>query len=262
SSLMTICCSGLFAFAMVMNMIFPGAHLAPGAFALVGMAAVFGAASRATFTFIIFAFEMTHDYNAILPLMLVCVLADGIALTFMRNSIMTEKLARRGVRVHQEYEADLLQQTTVADVMDPAPATIPAGMLVGELAGRIARREPEMVRHQALPIVDDENRLVGIVTRGDLMRAMEQTDGDGHTVAEAGADGVIVAYADEILHDAVLRMMQNDVGRLPVVDRADPAHLVGYLGRSAVMKARLNRHHEENTREPGWLPLTPPLPWS
>ncbi|MDB5034152.1 MAG: Cl-channel, voltage gated [Chlorobi bacterium] len=252
------------AFAMVMNMIFPGAHLAPGAFALVGMAAVFGAASRATFTFIIFAFEMTHDYNAILPLMLVCVLADGIALVFMRNSIMTEKLARRGVRVHQEYEADLLRQTTVADVMDPSPASVPAGMLVGDLVDRIARREPEMVRHQALPIVDDEHRLVGIVTRGDLMRAMEQADGGDHTVGAAGADGLIVAYADEILHDAVLRMMQNDVGRLPVVDRADPTRLIGYLGRSAVMKARLNRHHEENTREPGWLgkAITRPLPSS
>jgi H+/Cl- antiporter ClcA len=75
------------------------------------MGAVFGAASRATFSFMIFAFEITRDYNAVLPLMLVSVLADGIAMWLMpRSSIMTEKLARRGLRIHQDYEVDLLQQ--------------------------------------------------------------------------------------------------------------------------------------------------------
>ncbi len=86
-------------FAMAMNMVFAGAHLSPGAYALVAMAAVFGAASRATFTFIVFAFDIMHDYNAILPLMLACVIADMIALRYLPSSIMTEKLARRGLKV-------------------------------------------------------------------------------------------------------------------------------------------------------------------
>src|SRR5882762_6227619 len=81
-------------------------HLDPGAFALVAMGAVFGAASRATFTFIIFAFEITRDYNSVLPLMLVSVIALGIAMLLQpKTSIMTEKLARRGLRIHQDYEA-------------------------------------------------------------------------------------------------------------------------------------------------------------
>ena len=85
-------------FAMGMNQLFPGANLAPGAFALVAMGAVFGAASRATFSFIIFAFEITRDYNSVLPLMLVSVIADGVAMLLMpKASIMTEKLARRGL---------------------------------------------------------------------------------------------------------------------------------------------------------------------
>ena len=101
-------------FAMIANQVFPSAHLSPGAFALVAMGAVFGAASRAAFSFIIFAFEITRDYNSVLPLMLVAVIADGIAMLFMPNSsIMTEKLARRGLRVHQDYEADALTQATV-----------------------------------------------------------------------------------------------------------------------------------------------------
>ncbi len=96
------------AFAMVVNRIVPSAHLSPGAFALVAMGAVFGAASRATFTFIIFAFEITRDYNSVLPLMLVSVIADGIAMLLMPHaSIMTEKLRRRGLRIHHDYEADI-----------------------------------------------------------------------------------------------------------------------------------------------------------
>ena len=94
-------------FAMTVNLVFPSAHLSPGAYALVAMAAVFGSASRATFAFIVFAFEITHDYNAILPLMLACVIADMIALRYLPSSIMTEKLARRGLRVSGEFKSAL-----------------------------------------------------------------------------------------------------------------------------------------------------------
>src|SRR5579862_3787329 len=115
-------------FAMAGNYLFPSVHLSPGAFALVAMGAVFGAASRAAFSFIIFAFEITRDYNSVLPLMLVAVIADGIAMLFMpTSSIMTEKLARRGVQVHQDYEADVLTQVTVGETMEKDPPVIPAG---------------------------------------------------------------------------------------------------------------------------------------
>src|SRR5207249_6143235 len=125
-------------FALTLNRLIPSAHLSPGAFALVAMGAVFGAASRATFAFIIFAFEITRDYNAVLPLMLVSVIADGISMLLMpRASIMTEKLARRGLRIHQEYEADVLHQVVVAETMDCDVPTLPASMRVGELAARI-----------------------------------------------------------------------------------------------------------------------------
>src|SRR5579863_2708144 len=105
------------AFAMVMNLIFPSLRLSPGAYALVAMAAVFGSASRATFAFIVFAFEITRDYNAILPLMLACVIADLLALRYLPTSIMTEKLARRGLHVPGEYEANVLHMVRVSEVM-------------------------------------------------------------------------------------------------------------------------------------------------
>jgi len=128
-----------------LNYLIPEAHLSPGAFALVAMGAVFGAAANATFTFIIFAFEITRDYNSVLPLMLVSVIASGIARRFMKHSIMTEKLARRGLHVHQDYEADVFQQVLVGDVMIKDPPTVSSEMKVAELVDRIARVNPNSI---------------------------------------------------------------------------------------------------------------------
>ena len=242
------------AFAMLANHIFPGAGLAPGAFALVAMGAVFGAASRATFAFIIFAFEITRDYNAVLPLMLVSVIADGVAMLFMpKASIMTEKLARRGLRIHQDYETDVLQQVVVEETMDRDVPTIPAATRIGELAERIAKHDPAVSRHQGLFIVDPDGKLAGLITRGDVLRALDQDPGGVLTVLEAGSCDLIVAFPDELISEASEKMLQNDIGRLPVVDRSDPRKLVGYLGRHGVMAARLRRFHEEHVREPGWI---------
>ncbi len=240
------------AFAMIVNRIVPGANLSPAACALVGMAAVFGSAARATFTLIIFAFEITRDYNAILPLMLVCVLADGVAILLMRNSIMTEKLARRGLHIHQDYEPDVLQQMRVGEVMDAEPKPIPATMTVKEVADHVTRGDLDYIRHQAFPIVD-KDRLVGIITWGDIVETLAEDINEEKNVLEAGNDEPVVTYPDELLHDAVSKMLRNDVGRLPVVDRQSPHKLVGYLGRAAVMEARLGRLHEEHVLETGWL---------
>jgi H+/Cl- antiporter ClcA len=242
-------------FALIGNRVFPSAHLSPGAFALVAMGAVFGAASRATFSFIIFAFEITRDYNSVLPLMLVAVIADGIAMLFMpRSSIMTEKLARRGLRVHQDYEADVLSQTLVAETMVKEPPVIPAGTRVSEVAERIARHDPAVARHEALLILDNAGKLTGIVTRGDILRALAEDPAGVTTVEQAGSTKLVVTYADELVSEAAAKMLHRDIGRLPVVDRDDVQRVVGYLGRAAILSARTRRLHDEHFREPGWLP--------
>lgn len=241
-------------FAMTMNRLIPSAQLAPGAYALVAMGAAFGAASRATFTFIIFAFEITRDYNAILPLMLVSVIADGMAIFFMHDTtIMTEKLARRGLRVPQEYEADLLRQLLVAEVMDQQVPAIPCDMKLTELSNRIARGDLEVTRHQAIPLVDKEGNLTGIITRGDMLRALPHNQDGLMTVLEAGSDALIVTYPDESLDEAVTKMLQNNIGRLPVVSRDNSQRMIGYLGRAGVLGARRRRLEEEHVRESGWI---------
>jgi chloride channel protein, CIC family len=241
-------------FAMLSNHFVPGAHLSPGAFALVAMGAVFAAASRATFTFIIFAFEITRDYNSVLPLMLVSVIADGIAMLLMpRSSIMTEKLARRGLHVHQDYEADVLSQARVDETMERNLPVIPQSATVGELADRIARHDPTVARHEALLILDDGGKLSGIITRGDLLRALDKDSSGAMTVKEAGSTQLVVAYPDELISEAASKMLRHDLGRLPVVDRGDRQKAVGYLGRSGVMAARRRGFQDEYVREAGWL---------
>jgi H+/Cl- antiporter ClcA len=240
------------ALALGLNRIFPSAHLAAGAFALVAMGAVFGAASRATFAFIIFAFEITRDYNSVLPLMLVCVIAAGVAMLLMPDvSIMTKKLARRGLRVHQDYEVDVLQHMVVSETMDPAPPTISAETMLADLADRIGRRDPDVSRHQGLLVLDANGKLCGLLTRGDVLRELDQNPSG--RVIDACSRNVVVTYPDESLHDASEKMLRYNIGRLPVVDRSDDRVVVGYLGRPGIMAARLRKMDDENVREPGWL---------
>jgi CIC family chloride channel protein len=181
------------AFAAIVNWIHPAAQLSPGAFALVAMGAVFGAASRATFAFIIFPFELTRDYNSVLPLMLVCVIAEGIAMAFMKTSIMTEKLARRGMRIHQDYEADVLHQITVAEAMrvrEPTgegPRTIqPSGVArpVAYSHETLAEAANKMLHHHVrrLPVVDRHNpsQVLGYVGLAEILRARRRRHEEEH----------------------------------------------------------------------------------
>ena len=240
-------------FAIVVNMIIPGAHLSPGAFALVAMAAVFGAASRATFALIVFAFEITRDYNAILPLMLGCVIADMIAIRYLKSSIMTEKLSRRGLSVPDYYEAGILNIVRVGEVMRKDIQPISPKMTVGELTERMTRREPGFNITEGLPIADEQGKLAGLVTQGDLLRALEQDPHGSLPVIAAGSSNPVVAYEDEFAVDALLRMLQHDIGRLPVVSRKEPGKMVGYLNRSSILSAWTRRMEEEGIRESGWI---------
>jgi chloride channel protein, CIC family len=238
-------------FAMAVNAVLPSAHLSPGAFALVAMAAVFGAASRATFAFIVFAFEITRDYNAILPLMLGCVIADLIALRYLKTSIMTEKLARRGLHVPGEFEANVLHTVRVSEVMRTDVQPIAADTTVADLAARVGRNENSL--SQGLPIVDKDGCLAGVITQGDVLRSLE-TDPEGRrTALEAGTAEPIVAYPDEFVHDALHRMVSRNVGRLPVVSRKDPRRMVGYFDRSNLLNAWRQQIEEEGVQEHGWF---------
>jgi H+/Cl- antiporter ClcA/predicted transcriptional regulator len=225
----------------------------PGLWAMVSMAAMMGGTMRSPLTAMIFALELTHDFNVLPALLVGCVAAHTVTVLLMRRSILTEKVARRGYHLTREYSVDPFTLVRVGEIMDEDRLAIPATMTVAELSTRIARGDAAVTRHQALPIVDEADRLVGIITRGDLLRALGQEPASNMTVLEAGSARLLVTYPDVLVDDALTTMLRNNVGRLPVVSRDEPSRLVGYLGRATILAARLRRIDEEHTREPGWL---------
>src|SRR5690349_12456903 len=224
----------------------------PGMWAMISMAALMGGTMRSPLTSMIFTLELTHDLNLLPALLVSCIAAHALTVLLLRRSILTEKVARRGFHVTREYSVDPLAVLRVGEVMDRNPPTVPAQRKVSELSDRIARHDPVLIARQGTLIVDGERNLAGIITRGDLVRALEQLP-ENATVLEAGTRNLILAYPDEILGEAVARMVRNDIGRLPVVERQNPHKLIGYLGRASVMTARLRRLEEEHDREVGWL---------
>ena len=224
----------------------------PGLWAMISMAAMMGGTMRSPLTAMIFTLELTHDLNLLPGLLVSCIAAHALTVLLLRRSILTEKVARRGFHVTREYSVDPLAVLRVGEVMDRNPPSVPGSMKVSELSDLIANGDPALSHRQGTLIVDDEGKLAGIITRGDLLRAIEKSP-NGYTVLEAGTRHLIVTYADEILHDAVTRMVRHDIGRLPVVRRDNPQKIVGYLGRASIMTARLRRHEEEHHREAGWL---------
>ncbi len=241
------------AFAMVVNHFLPSAHLSVGAYAVAAMGALLCACARATFTFMVCAIETTHDFHAVAPVILVCVVADAIALRYMPNSIMTEKLARMGLVPRQEFESNALKQLKVEDVMVRDVETVQPEETILAAAERFANGDLKSSRHHALPIVDSGRRLQGLVTQGDLLRALQADPSGQMSVLDAGARSLVVAYPDERVFDAVTKMLENNIGRLPVVDRADPRKLVGYINRANVMGSWRGHLHEEFVREDGWF---------
>ncbi len=223
-----------------------------GLWVMISMAAMMGGTMRAPLTAMVFTLELTHDLNVLPALLLSCIAAHGVTVLLLRRSILTEKVARHGHHLIREYSVDPLEVVRVGEVMDRNVPTIPATMTVAEFAERLEHGDPKLRGRQGTPIVDKEGRVVGIITRTDLMRAEEQNQDGNLTVLDIGSHNLVVAYPDESLRTAVTRMLRNDIGRLVVVSRQDPHRLLGYIARSGILAARQEWFKEELS-EPGWF---------
>ncbi len=213
------------------------------------MAAVFAGATRTPLTAVVFALELTHDTGALLPLLTACVVSDLVSVALLRHSLMTEKIARRGVPIGHEYELDVLTAQTVGQVMTTEVETVPLALPLRALCERF-HGPGGGAKHQGYPVVDGDGRLVGVVTRSDLPDFVP-ADGLDWLIVEdlVGGRPPIVAWPEELLRDAAERMLSAGVGRLPVVAPQAPDRLVGLLSRSDVLKALARRAEEENDRE-------------
>ncbi len=221
--------------------VFPHSGVSPTAVAVVAMAALFGAAIRAPFTAIVFAYELTLDLRVVIPLMLAVVLADLVARALLDHGLMTGKLARRGLRVPAAYTPDVFAHCTVGEVMTREVFTVP-----DDVAVETATTVLVSSGHGALPVVDTQGRCVGVLTRGDLLR--DGTDRSAPVTTVAAGDPVTIA-PDELLQAALERMMEQRVEHLPVI--TDDGRLVGICTRTDLLRAQAGVIEAERPQD-GW----------
>jgi CBS domain-containing protein len=209
------------------------------------MAAMFAGASRAALASVVFAFEATRRPIGLLPLLGGCTASYLISGLLMRNTIMTEKIARRGVRVASDYTADFLDQVLVRDRAARDLKTLTASSTVDDARNWILAGGPG-TSHQGFPVLDESGRLVGVVTRRDLFgNATDRTLPLGRVLRR----GPVVIFEDNSLREAADHMVREGVGRLPVVARGDPSRLVGFITRSDLLEAHRRRIEETDLAE-------------
>ncbi|GAC1662182.1 MAG: chloride channel protein [Ktedonobacteraceae bacterium] len=218
-----------------------------GFWPLISMAAVLGGTMRSPFTAIIFALELTHDVNALLPLLIAVVIAHGFTVLVMRRSILTEKVSRRGYHLSREYATDPLEILFVREVMRTNVVALSETTTVKDLT-RTLQGTPDQSRIQRLfPIIDGDEHLLGIMTRKDLQEVMQHQEAlseDEQLNALAYANP-IVAYPDEPLRAVVYRMAETGFTRFPVVERDHPRKLLGIVSLGDLLKARVRNLDEE-----------------
>lgn len=220
-------------FGMLVEKIFPGSTAGPGAFATVGMAAVFAGAARAPFTAILIVFEMTNDYRLMVPLMAAVIFSMIVAERLHKESIYTLKLTRRGIRLRRGKDVDVMENINVEEVMRPAPESIS-----GETPLRMVPALLDKARMHGLPVAKDDGGLCGVITVQDVEKAIDVDENNlDLPVTQFCSQRLIVAHPDESLHHALERMSHRDIGRLPVVDRNHPSQLVGWISRADIIRA-------------------------
>ena len=221
------------AFGLLVNAIFPGMTAPAGAYALVGMGAVFAGAAHAPIASILILFEMTDDYQIILPLMLAVVMSYLIASRLNPDSIYTIKLRRRGGLTPPDHKTSVLDQILVADAMTMDYETVPAGEPVATLS---ARFHGSHVRAYAV-LDDDDGKLVGIVTEYDVETALMAGDVAAKRAGDIMTSHLITCTPVQTMRTVLSTFANRDVGQIPVVAADDPGKLVGVLRRSEIFWA-------------------------
>ncbi len=219
-----------------------------GFWPLISMGAVLGGTMRSPFTSIVFAFELTHDANVFLPLLVGSVVAHGFTVLTLKRSILTEKVARRGFHLSREYAVDPLEILFVREVMRANVVVLSAKSTLGEIQHSL--RSDHRQSQRLLPVVNEHAQLVGVLTRGDIRERLER-DGQAalqRALGELVRSETVETYPDETLRVIVYRMAELGLTRMPVVERATRKFL-GLVSLNDLLKARARHLEEERRRE-------------
>ena len=225
--------------------LFPSAGLDLRIAGLVGMAAMFAGASRALLASIVFAFETTLQPFAMLPLAAGCTAAYLVSSLLMKDTIMTEKIARRGISVPVDYTADFLSQIFVREVASYQVVSLRGDQTLGEVRAWIAEGGPGSTHH-GFPVMDPELGLVGLVSRRDLSDPNEPAT---KRISDIVRGPFVVAFEDTTLQEASDLMAREGLGRLPVVKRETPRKVVAILSGSDVRSGIRQRLKESDQAE-------------
>jgi CBS domain-containing protein len=239
-------------------------HQGPGFWPLISMGAMLAGTMRSPLTGVIFAFELTGDYHSILPLLIACVTAHAFTVLTMSRSILTEKISRRGHHLSREYVVDPLEALAVEDVMRTNITAFPAESTISELETALAHNDHPRGQ-RVYPVIDGNQHLIGMMTRYDLLNALEnERNGGKHNVqlSEVIVKAPVVAYPEEPLRIVVNRMAATGLTRFPVVTQNGGPKLVGLIGLQDLLKARelsvADEHHRERVLR---LRVPPSLRW-
>jgi H+/Cl- antiporter ClcA len=224
-------------------------HLLPfgdtGFWALLGMAAILGGTMRAPLTATFFAVELTGNTHILLPLLAASVAAFALTVLVMKRSILTERIARRGLHLTREYGIDPFLDTRVRDVMSHPVETLPAAMPIADAVAFFTAAEGT-ARFKSYPVVDARGLPVWMVSRADILRWSREGWPPGGTLQDAAGD-LMTGYADELVGHLADRMAVADVGRVPIIERQS-RKLVGLVARRDLLRARTRVRTEEQHR--------------
>jgi H+/Cl- antiporter ClcA len=215
--------------------LFPNLGIDIKAAALVGMAALFAGASRALLASVVFAFETTGQQTGLLPLLAGCTVSYVISSYFMKNTIMTEKIARRGVTVPHEYAPDFLETVPAKRYCNRPVVSILAEETVESILAKLDSGAPEF-SHQGYPVTDAGGRLIGVVTRRDFAKSVP-----GTKVEELIKRKPAFIFEDQTLRSAADLMTSESIGRVIVVSRTDAQSPKGIITRSDLLSAHQQR---------------------
>jgi CBS domain-containing protein len=235
-----------------------------GFWQLIAMGAILGGTMRSPFTGVIFTLELTHDINALLPLLVACVIAHGFTVLTLKRSILTEKVSRRGYHLSREYAVDPLEILFVREVARTHFVALAADTPVPELE-RLIQDDGRPRGQYLFPVVDAHGLMVGVVARSDVQRMAHEADTNvAHMLlAEVMQKDPVVAYPDESLRTVVYRMAATGLTRFPVVERENPRKPVGMVSFPDMLKAReLNLEAEQRRERILPLRMTFPRPRS
>jgi CIC family chloride channel protein len=220
-------------FGAIMQLIFPSITVSPGAYSIVGMAAVVSGTTRGPLSAMLILFEMTNDYKIILPLMIACITSTLVSGKLLNESIYTLKLIRRGVNIRAGKDVNLLKSIFVRDVMNPRVETMEEGLSLGRLAEKISKS-----KNNSFPVVDNENKLSGILSFFDYSNVLHDENlKDIIIVRELATPEVVTVSDDDNLYDALEKISRRDFSILPVVSSEDPKVIQGVLTRRDIISA-------------------------